>query len=114
MKKLFTLCIFALSMFFVTNGFSQNKIEINKVAAQNAETLRTQAKLSKEQREGAYQAFKTYQELIVQSTDKENNIHPKRKQVIEEKLQKELSKVLTPEQFENFLAIFHKEKLITL
>lgn len=112
MKKLITLCIFTFSLFFVTNSFSQDKLAINGAASENAKTLATKAKLSKDQLELAYQAFKAYENSIVHATDANNTINPKRKEVIEFKLQEELSNILTQDQFEKFLEVFDKKLLI--
>lgn len=114
MKKLITLCLFAFTMLFAYNGFAQDKVQMNKIAHENAKKLASQVKINKEQREKAYQAFKSYQEHTLEATGENHNIHPDRKRVIEEKLQKEFAEFLTPDQFEQFLVIFEKEKLIQL
>lgn len=70
MKKIVTLCFFALTVCFSTQTITaQNVIEINAAANQKANELRKTIKFDTNVLEEVYQAYKAY-ETKIQSIDK--------------------------------------------
>ena len=70
MKKIVTLCFFALTLCFTTQTIdAQNILEVNATANQKANELRKTIKFDTNVLEEVYQAYKAY-ETKIQSIDK--------------------------------------------
>lgn len=104
MKKVITLCFFALAMFVGNQSVSaQNtklvdKIEINTKASEKTQQLRDFIKLTNNQRDQVYEAIQEYTrahfELKKQSTVEKGVVEK-----IEKQLETKMQSILTEEQF---------------
>uniref|UniRef100_UPI00404ACA27 hypothetical protein n=1 Tax=Gelidibacter sp. TaxID=2018083 RepID=UPI00404ACA27 len=109
MKKIITLCFFALTLCFTTQTIeAQNLIEINAKANQKANELRKTIKFDTNVLEDVYQAYKTY-ETKIQSIDKymeEGSTESiKAKAETKDVLNARLKVLFTEEQFATFQAL---------
>lgn len=105
MKKVLGLCLIAFIFFIGTTTIqAQDVIKVNTVASEQAESLRQKVKFTTEQRKAVYEAFKFYHSAFEKySLGKVENKELKTK--YDERLTRELKTILTPEQFDRYLAI---------
>lgn len=106
MKKIVTLCFFALTVCFSTQTMNaQNVIEINAAANQKANELRKAIKFDTNVLEEVYQAYKAY-ETKIQSIDKymeqSSQESVKAKADTKEILNARLKELFTEEQFTKY------------
>lgn len=109
MKKLITLCFFALALLFNTQGLdAQNIIDINAFASEQAKEIRKAIKIDNTQLEEVYQAYKEFQTNYVKL---QNDIEGNQQQIkkINTILDTKLKSILNEEQFGKYLAIFRAE-----
>lgn len=106
MKKLITLCFFAFTLLFNSQGLTaQNTIEINAAASEKAKEIRKNIKINNTQLEDVYQAYKEFQTNYVKiSNDLENNQEQLAK--LNDLLDEKLKGILTIVQFERYLEIY--------
>ena len=113
MKKIITLCFFALALVFSVQSLeAQNKLEINKAASEKAKELRKNIKINTIQLEDVYQAYRTYETTYQKiSTDLAAN------QALFDKinlvLDNSLKEILTEEQFDNYIAKYRSNLELT-
>ena len=99
MKKLFTLCFFALTLCFSTqNMTAQNTAEINAAASVKAKELRRVIKFDTNQHDRVYEAYKAY-EKTYQKISANLEANAERKKKIDAILDKEMKEILTEEQY---------------
>lgn len=109
MKKLITLCFFALSLLFSTQGMdAQNIKEINGFASEKAKEIRKVLKINNDQLEEVYQAYKEFQTNYVKLSD---DLDGNQKQIekLNTHLDTTLKNILNEEQFDKYLTIFRSE-----
>ncbi|MDG5489948.1 hypothetical protein [Psychroserpens sp. SPM9] len=105
MKKIFTLCFFAIAFLFSTqNTTAQNTLEINEAASVKTKELRKTLKFDKEKMDDVYRAYqefgKAYKKISNSSGD-----HKERLDKINHLLDEKLRTILTAEQFDRYLEI---------
>ncbi|WP_452221370.1 hypothetical protein [Lacinutrix salivirga] len=110
MKKLITFCLFAVAILFNTQDLqAQNKVELNKKAAETAANLNQSLKLNKDTQEEVYQAYKQY-ETNIAKLEKNNTATPSSsydmdKQKITTTLMTKMQGILSSEQYAKFTNI---------
>jgi hypothetical protein len=109
MKKIVTLCFFALALCFTSQTINaQSLLEINTKANEKANELRSKIKFDTKVLEDVYQAYKAY-ETKIQSIDKNTELNSQAsiesKAKTKEELITKLKGVFTEEQFEVYLSL---------
>ena len=109
MKKIITLCLFALIMVLGTNTAAAQDIEaIRTISVKQTKELRSEIKtMTSEQTEQIYEAFKNYNKrkaTLDQSATAETKMNSQNKQ----QLNTTMKNILTAEQFEVYQGIFEK------
>ncbi|MFK7781028.1 hypothetical protein [Psychroserpens sp.] len=106
MKKIFTLCFFALTLLFSTQGIdAQNIKEINAAASEKAKAVGQTVKIHKDQLEDVYQAYKVY-ETSFQGLSKDLEANREELKIINIALDNRLKEILNDEQFEKYMATY--------
>lgn len=106
MKKLITLCFFILALLFNTQGLeAQSTKEINTAASEKTEEIKKNIKLSKDQSEEVYQAYRVF-EKSNQGLSKDKNANRKEIKKINQILDEKLEEILSDEQFKTYLTVF--------
>ncbi|WP_298897426.1 hypothetical protein [uncultured Psychroserpens sp.] len=105
MKKLITLCIFAMALLFSTQDVTaQNTLEINEVANTKTKELRKKIKFEQNKMDDVYKAYQAYGIAYKKiSGNLEGN--KDRLEKIEKVLDEKLKTILTPEQYHNYLEL---------
>ncbi len=102
MKKIFTLFAFALIFMLGTqSGIAQNKIEINRVAAEKTEALYKTLKFSTEQRHLVYNAMKEFGKDMARYNQAGSNNEEEKKK-IREQLDVRIKEILNEEQYDRY------------
>ncbi len=105
MKKIFTLLAFAFFFAVGTQSvLSQNKIQINKAAAEKTEALYKAVKFSTDQRDLVYEALKDYGQLMAKYNAAGSNDEEKKKKILE-RLDVKMKDILTEEQYERYKSL---------
>ncbi|EDP72237.1 hypothetical protein FBALC1_14087 [Flavobacteriales bacterium ALC-1] len=113
MKKVVTLCLFALVMVLGTesvmaqNSKLENRIEINTEASEKTEALRKYVKFTNEQRDEIYNALKVYGQAKASTKDKPLNEEENAK--IEKQLDDKVKIILSEEQYERYKEYNNRE-----
>ncbi|MCD2260663.1 hypothetical protein [Psychroserpens luteolus] len=105
MKKLITLCIFAIALLFSTQDVTaQNTLEINEAANAKTKELRKKIKFEQNKMDDVYKAYQAYGIAYKKiSGNLEGN--KDRLEKIEKVLDEKLKTILTPEQYHNYLEL---------
>ncbi|NNC44478.1 MAG: hypothetical protein HKN99_01175 [Winogradskyella sp.] len=105
MKKIIGFCVVAFLFFIGTTSVNaQDAVKVNTAASEQAESLRLKVKFTTEQRKAVYEAFKFYHTAFAKyDLGKTENKELKLK--YDERLTRELKTILTPEQFDRYMAI---------
>ena len=102
-----TICLLFAFSFGYQNSYGQNIIDINRVASENTAELRKQIKFNTEQEHQVYESFLVYERqlrhLNVMSTEYSQDVSDEKKKIYAE-LCKSLKGILTPEQYDLFIA----------
>ncbi|MEH6535431.1 MAG: hypothetical protein V7719_03490 [Psychroserpens sp.] len=103
MKKIITLCFFAMALIFSTqNATAQNTLEISKVASAKTKELRKTLKFDKEKMDVVFRAYQDYGKAYKKiSKNLEGN--KDRLDKINRVLDEKLKTILTEEQFDRYL-----------
>ncbi|WP_431137297.1 hypothetical protein [Psychroserpens mesophilus] len=110
MKKLITLCFFAVSLLFSTQGLdAQNKLEINAAASEKAQEVGKTLKVNKNQLEDVYQAYKAY-ETVYQRISNDLQANQEEYEKINTILDTRLSQILNDEQYERYITIYRSNE----
>src|SRR5690606_25735285 len=105
MKKIVTLCLFALTFCFSTQTIiAQNIIEVNATANQKANELRKVIKFDTNVLEDVYQAYKAYETKIqsIKHMEESSTESVKVKSETKEVLNARLKELFTEEQFAKY------------
>lgn len=108
MKKIFTLCFFAIAFMFSTqNAIAQNTLEINAEANTKTKELRKVVKFDETKMDDVYRAYQNYGIAYKKiSSNLESNADRLKK--IDMYLDNELEKFLTEEQYIIYLKYFRE------
>jgi len=100
MKKLFSLALVIMSLMISTNHLdAQNKIEINREAAELTEVLRKQIKFTPDQGERIYNVLKDYRTKKARLNESTLSNNPEAVEKLENYLSTEIKAILSEEQF---------------
>ena len=110
MKKLITFCFFAFAILIGSQGVeAQNLLEINNAASEKTRVIRKTIKLTKEQTEDVYQAYRTYETTYQKiSGDLDNNKETFEK--INTVLDARLKEILSEEQFSTYINLYRTDE----
>ncbi|MGS2727696.1 hypothetical protein ACU8DI_13885 [Psychroserpens sp. BH13MA-6] len=106
MKKIVTICAFALALLFSAQTLSaQNTLEINAEANTKTKELRKVIKFEQAKMQDVYEAYRNYAIAYKKISDKVE-LNAERLEKINNKFDEELKEILTDEQYEKYLATF--------
>lgn len=110
MKKLITLCFLTFTLLFSAQGLNaQNTIEINGTASEKTKVIKKTIKLTKDQIEDVYQAYKAYETTYQKiSSDLENNKEQLDK--INTVLDIRFKEIFSGEQFDRYLKLYRTDQ----
>ena len=106
MKKIITLCIFAITLLLITqNMTAQNTLEINAEANTKTKELRKIVKFDQTKMDDVYKAYQNYGIAYKKiSSNLEGNVDRLKK--IDTYLDRKLEEILTEEQYTTYLKYF--------
>jgi hypothetical protein len=106
MKKIITLCVFAMTLLFSTQNITaQNTLEINAEANTKTKELRKIVKFEMSKMDDVYKVYQNYGIAYKKiSSDLEGNVERLKK--INSHLDNKLEKILSEEQYITYLKYF--------
>nr|WP_321225246.1 hypothetical protein [uncultured Psychroserpens sp.] len=106
MKKIITLCIFAIALLFSTqNMTAQNTLEINAAANTKTKELRKIVKFDETKMDDVYRVYQNYG-IAYKKISSNLDGNAERLKKIDTYLDSELEKILTEEQYITYLKYF--------
>ncbi|WP_040281160.1 hypothetical protein [Psychroserpens damuponensis] len=105
MKKIITLCAFAIALLFSTQDMTaQNTLEINAEANTKTKELRKVIKFDQTKMDDVYRAYQTYG-IAYKKISKNLDANAERLKKIETVLDEDLKKVLSAYEYNNYLEL---------
>ncbi|MBV7269336.1 hypothetical protein [Winogradskyella luteola] len=107
MKKIFTLCLFAIAMLIGTQTVSAQSTTVNEIKAdaeKKTESLRKLISLEKTQMDDVYSVLVEYGKATTMQNNPDNNSLEK----AESTLMSKMKQILTEEQFDRYMALEKK------
>ena len=106
MKKIVTLCIFALALLFSTqNATAQNTLEINAEANTKTKELRKVIKFEQAKMQDVYEAYQNYG-IAYKKISQNLSANSERLEKINNSFDERLREILTEEQYVMYLKHF--------
>lgn len=110
MKKLITLCFLAFALIFSTQGLiAQNTLEINGAASDKAKVIKKTIKLTQDQVEDVYQAYRTYEttyQKISSDLDGNKELYEKINTVLDTRFKE----IFSAEQFDRYIELYRTDE----
>ncbi|MEM5566003.1 hypothetical protein WNY78_12850 [Psychroserpens sp. AS72] len=105
MKKIITLCVFAVTLLFSTqNMTAQNTLEINAEANTKTKELRKVIKFDQTKMDDVYRAYQSYG-IAYKKISNNLEANTERLKKIEAVLDEDLKKVLSEYEYHNYLEL---------
>ncbi len=107
MKKIFTLCLFAIAMLIGTQTVAAQSTTVNEIKAdaeKKTESLRKLISLEKNQMDDVYSVLVEYGKATTMQNNPDNNSLEK----AESTLISKMKEILTEEQFDRYMALEKK------